>query len=75
MDFIAGLSPDKSNNAIYTCMDKLTKLVKIIPCMVGDGGRSTPATAKLFFDDIIIPLAKYHLDAVMGQMFGLLLTP
>ena len=33
-------------NSIYTCMDKLSKFVKIIPCMIGDGGLLSLATAK-----------------------------
>ena len=53
MDFIVGLSLDANCNNIYTYVDKLTKLVKIIPCVVGDGGFLALATAKLFFDYVI----------------------
>ena len=52
MDYIAGLPLDTGCIAIHTYVDNLTKLVKIIPCVVGDGGLSVPATAKLFFDNI-----------------------
>ena len=45
-----GFPLDKGCNALYTSMDKLTKLVQIIPCVVGDGGLSAPATEELFFD-------------------------
>ena len=49
MDFITGLSFDAHYNTIYTYVDKSTKLVKITPCVVGNGGFLAPATAKLFF--------------------------
>ena len=48
-----GLPLDAGYNAIYTCMDNLTKAIKIFPCVVGDGGLQAPATVKLFFDHII----------------------
>ena len=48
-----GLPLDAGCNAIYTCMDKLTKLIKIVPCVVGDSGFSALASVKLFFDYVI----------------------
>ena len=53
MDFTTGLFFDTICNEIYTYVDKLTKLVKIIPCVVRDGGLLAPDTAKLFFDHIV----------------------
>ena len=53
MEFFTGLSLDAGCNAIYTFVNKPTKLAKIIPCMVGDGGFSAPASEKLFFDYVI----------------------
>ena len=53
MDFVMGLPLDGGYNAIYTVVEKLTKLVKLIPCFVGEGELSAPATAKLFFDNIV----------------------
>ena len=47
-----GLPLDKGCNAILTVVDMLTKLVKLVPCFVGDGELSAPATAKLFFNNI-----------------------
>ena len=44
---------DGGYNAIYTVVEKLTKLVKLVPCFVGEGELSAPATAKLFFDNIV----------------------
>ena len=48
VDFTMWLPLYASCNAIYTYVDKLTTLVKIIPCVVGDGGIYAAATAKLF---------------------------
>ena len=50
MDFFIGLHLNISCNAIYSYMNKLTKLVKTIPCMVGDRDLSALDTAKPFFD-------------------------
>ena len=42
----------------------LMTLVKLVPCFVGDGELSAPATAKLFFDNIVrsfgVPQAVVH---------------
>ena len=59
-----GLPLDKGCNAILTVVDMLTKLVKLVPCFVGDGELSAPATAKLFFNNIVhsfgVPQAVVH---------------
>ena len=59
-----GLPLDKGCNAILTVVDMLTKLIKLVPYFVGDGELSTPATAKLFFNNIVrsfsIPQAVVH---------------
>ena len=34
MDFIIGLPPCGGLNGIYTCVDKLTKFVKLIPVLI-----------------------------------------
>ena len=64
MDFVTGLPLDSGCNAIYTVVDKLTKLVKLVPCFVGEGELSAPATAKLFFDHIVrsfgVPMTVIH---------------
>lgn len=36
MDFITGLPLSGGFNAIYTCVERLTKLVRITPCFVGE---------------------------------------
>ena len=30
------------------CIDKLTKLIRLVPCLVGDGELTTPGIARLF---------------------------
>ena len=37
MDFITSLPEDQGCNAIFTCIDKLTKLVRLTPCHMGEG--------------------------------------
>ena len=55
-----GLPLDKGCNAILTVLDMLTKLVKLVPCFVGEGELSAPATAKLFFDNIVCSFGVPH---------------
>ena len=59
-----GLPLDKGCNAILTVVDLLIKLVKLVPCFVGDAELSTPTTAKLFFNNIVrsfgVPQAVVH---------------
>ena len=52
MDFITGLPPSGGYNAIFTCVDRLTKLVRLTPCTMGDD-LSAGETARLFFDRVI----------------------
>ena len=37
MDFIKSLPEDQGCNTIFTCIDKLTKLVRLTPCHMGEG--------------------------------------
>ena len=53
MDFITGLPDCDGFNAIYTCVDRLTKLVRLIPCKLGAGELSAAAVAKLFFNQVV----------------------
>ena len=59
-----GLPLDKGCDAILTVVDMLLKPVKLVPCFMGDGELSAPATAKLFFDNIVhsfgVPQAMVH---------------
>ena len=53
MDFITGLPPCSGFNEIYTCVDKLTKFVKLIPVSIGEGALSAPEVARLFFGHVV----------------------
>ena len=37
MDLITDLLLSRGFNAIYTCVNKFTKMVKLQPCFVGEG--------------------------------------
>ena len=64
MDFVTDLPLSAGYNAIYTCVDKLTKYVRLIPCFVGEGRLDAPAVADLFFDNVVcmfgMPAAVLH---------------
>ena len=53
MDFITDLALSRSFNGVFTVMNKLTKWVKLIPMVVGEGGLSALFVAHLFFDHIV----------------------
>ena len=53
MDFTTGLPLDAVCNAIYTCVDKLSKIAKVIPWVVRKRGPLAPATVELLFNYII----------------------
>ena len=53
MDFISGLPSSQGYNTIYTCIDKFTKFVHLIPCFKGEGALSAPECANLFFSNIV----------------------
>ena len=53
MDFITSLPKDQGSNAIFTCVDKLTKLVRLTPCCMGEGLLSTEQTTKLFYENVV----------------------
>ena len=53
MDFITDLPLCGGFNGIYTCVDKLTKFVKLIPVLIGEGALSPPEVAHLFFEHVV----------------------
>ena len=53
MDFITDLPLSWSFNGVFTVVDKLTKWVKLIPMVVGEGELSTLFVAHLFFNHIV----------------------
>ena len=53
MDFITDLPLCGGFNGIYTCINKLTKFVKLIPVLIGEGALSAPELARLFFKHVV----------------------
>ena len=53
MDFISRLPSSQGYNTIYTCIDKFTKFVHLIPSFKGKGALSTLECANLFFSKIV----------------------
>ena len=53
MDFITYLPLFGGFNGIYTCVDKLTKFVKLIPVSIREGAVSAPEVACLFFKHVV----------------------
>ena len=53
MDFITDLPPCGGFNGIYTCVGKLTKFVKLIPVLIGEGALPAPVVACLFFKHVV----------------------
>lgn len=54
MDFITGLPESRGYNAVLTCVDRLTKLTRLIPCtMGGESDLDGSEVARLFFDRVI----------------------
>ena len=74
MDFITDLTLCGGFNGIYTCVDKLTKFVKLIPVSIWEGALSAPEVACLFFKHVVqlfgIPhLILYGRDARFSANF------
>ena len=57
----SGLPSSQSYKTIYTCIDKFTKFVRLIPCFKGEGALSAPKCANLFFSNIIRLFGAYKL--------------
>lgn len=53
MDFITNLPKSNGYNAIFTCVERLTKLIRITPCSMGEGGLRATEIARLFFDNVV----------------------
>ena len=45
MDFVVELPEVDGYNAMFVCVDRLSKLVRVCPCRVGEGNLSAPETA------------------------------
>ena len=53
ISFIFGQPSSQGYNTIYTCINKFTKFVWLIPCFKGEGALSVPECANLFFSSIV----------------------
>ena len=53
MDFVTGLPDLENKNALFVCVDKFSKLCRLVPCRVGEKELDAPAVAQLFFDNVI----------------------
>ena len=61
MDFITDLPLSGSFNGVFTIVDKLTKWVKLISMVVGEGELSALTVAHLFFNHILHSFGVLHL--------------
>ena len=53
MDFITDLPLSRSFNGVFAVVNKLTKWVKLIPMVVGEGELAILSVAHLFFNHIL----------------------
>ena len=61
MGFITNLPLSRLFNGVFTVVDKLTKWVKLIPMVVGEGELSTFPVAHLFLDRIMHSFGVPHI--------------
>ena len=74
MNSITNLSPCGGFNELNTCVDKLTKFIKLIPVSIGGVALSDPEVACLFFEHVVrlfgIPhVVLYNHDAHFSHYF------
>ena len=53
MDFITDLPECGGHNGIFTCVDRLTKFVRLVPVKIGAGELTGEQVARLFFDHVV----------------------
>ena len=53
MDFITNLPESGGFNAVFTCVERHTKLVRVTPCRMGESSLDAGGVARLFFDRIV----------------------
>ena len=77
MDFITSLPLTRAGyNAIMTCVDRLSKLTILIPCVMGDSALSAGEVAQLFFTHVVCRFGLpgeviYDRDSRFTAHFGL----
>ena len=59
--FFIDLPLSRSFNGVFTIVDKLTKWVKLIPMVVGEGELSTFSVTHLFFDHVVHSFGVLHM--------------
>ena len=53
MDFITHLPVSNGFNAIMTCVERLTKLVWVTPCKLGEGDLDSVVVARMVFYRVV----------------------
>ena len=53
MDFITDLPELGGYNALFVCVDKFSKLCRLVPTRAGEGGMSAQEVAALFYDAVV----------------------
>ena len=53
MDFIPDLPQYGGFNGVYTCVNKLTKFIKFVPILIGEGALLALEVACLFFEHVV----------------------
>ena len=53
IEFVSRLPSSQGYNTIYTCIDKFTKFVWLIPCFKGEAALKTPECINLFFSNMV----------------------
>ncbi len=53
MDLITDLPDSDGFNTVFTCVEKLSKYVVLVPCRMGDGELSAVDVADLFFSHVV----------------------
>lgn len=54
MDFVTDLPPCKGGyTGIFTCVDRLTKYVRLVPVRIGEGELRAEQVARLFFEHVV----------------------
>ena len=53
MDFVTNLPEVQGHSALFVCVDKFSKLCRLVPCRFGDSELAAPAVATLFFDNVV----------------------
>lgn len=53
MDFVTDLPMFDGFNALFVCVDKFSKLCRLVPCRVGENALTAPVVARLFFDAVV----------------------